>query len=198
MRSWVHAEIALLELACSAVEFATNWLLQSTLLILLGLTTGRLLAHYGSAAQSLVYRTTLIAVLLCPAATWLLALTNLTDWSITMPTAWTYERVASPGLADLSSSAAPHQLAAPPNETRSITAPSEHDISPSSATAIPSQSLSTPAPVEPIRPYYHLAKSPLEPDADKRTSTVPAEPMSDGNPQPGHSIDRSRSESLSP
>ena len=75
------------------VEFAVNWLLQSTLLITTGLLIGQMLRRCGSAVQSSVYRTTLVAVLLCPLATWGLSWAGVRGWSVTLPDSWTYEDV---------------------------------------------------------------------------------------------------------
>jgi hypothetical protein len=47
-------------------EVAANVLLQTTLILAAGLCAGRLSRSCGAAVQSLVYRTTLVAVLLCP------------------------------------------------------------------------------------------------------------------------------------
>src|SRR5690242_2550625 len=81
-----------LDVSTAAAEFAVNWLLQSTLLITLGLLAGMLLRKRGSAAQSVVYRTTLVAVLICPLATWLLAQSGVSGWSFDFPAAWAIEQ----------------------------------------------------------------------------------------------------------
>jgi len=81
-------ETTLLDLSTTLVEVAVNWFLQSSLLITLGLLAGLALRKWGSAAQSVVYRTTLVAVLICPLATWLLAQSGVSGWSIEMPAAW--------------------------------------------------------------------------------------------------------------
>ncbi|MEX2142767.1 MAG: M56 family metallopeptidase [Pirellulales bacterium] len=52
--------------ASSPWEIAANVLLQTTLILAAGLVAGRLSRSGGAALQSLVYRTTLVAVLLCP------------------------------------------------------------------------------------------------------------------------------------
>jgi len=57
----------------SPADFAWNWLIQSTALLVLGLLAGRVLRKMGPAVQSALYRTTLGAVLLCPIASVLLA-----------------------------------------------------------------------------------------------------------------------------
>ena len=48
--------------------FGLTWLVQSSILLALGLLAGRLLRRSGPAVQSGVYRTTLAAVLICPFA----------------------------------------------------------------------------------------------------------------------------------
>lgn len=79
---------AVLDVSTATAEFAINWLLQSTLLISIGLLAGVLIRKRGSAAQSVVYRTTLVAALLCPLATWILAQSGLSGWSLEFPPAW--------------------------------------------------------------------------------------------------------------
>lgn len=80
--TWLETQMALLDAATAAFEFAVNSLLQSTLLIAVGLTIGRLMRRQGSAAQSAVYRTTLAAVILCPIATLGLSLTGIWEYSL--------------------------------------------------------------------------------------------------------------------
>ncbi|MGO9924520.1 MAG: hypothetical protein ACLQIB_58805, partial [Isosphaeraceae bacterium] len=48
--------------------FGLTWLVQSSVLLALGLLAGRVLRRSGPAVQSGVYRTTLAAVLICPVA----------------------------------------------------------------------------------------------------------------------------------
>ncbi len=48
--------------------FGLTWLVQSSVLLALGLLAGRVLRRSGPAVQSGVYRTTLVAVLICPVA----------------------------------------------------------------------------------------------------------------------------------
>jgi beta-lactamase regulating signal transducer with metallopeptidase domain len=54
-------------------DFALTWLVQSTLLLGAGLLAGKLLKTRGPAVLSIVYRTTLVAALLCPFASVALA-----------------------------------------------------------------------------------------------------------------------------
>lgn len=66
--SWEQASAWFVGLSYGSVQAAAAVLLQSTVLIGLGLVAGRLLRTRGAALQSAVYRTTLVAVVLCPAA----------------------------------------------------------------------------------------------------------------------------------
>ena len=81
----------LVDAAAGLVGFAANWLLQSTLLIAAGLSIGWLVCRRGSAVQSAVYRTTLLAAIVCPLATSLLARVGIPGWSLDMPAAWALE-----------------------------------------------------------------------------------------------------------
>lgn len=94
--SWVQAQMFVVDGASSLVRFAANWLLQSSLLILAGLCIGWCTRRRGSAVQSVVYRTTLLAVLICPLATWVLSLAGVSGWSVDMPVAWNKETADSP------------------------------------------------------------------------------------------------------
>ena len=87
----VETQISLLHGVSSTVSFATNWLMQSTILISFGLIVARLLRRQGAAVQSLVYRITLIAVLACPLATLVLWTGGVTGWSVKMPKVWEVE-----------------------------------------------------------------------------------------------------------
>ena len=77
----MHSLFTFSELSGSQA-FAVHWLLQSTLLLGVGLFLGRLLESRGSAVQSAVYRTTLVAALLCPLATSGLSQVGLSGWSL--------------------------------------------------------------------------------------------------------------------
>ena len=102
-----ETQMFLLDGVNAGAGFAVNWLLQSTLLISIGLIVGALLRSRGSAVQSLVYRTTLIAVLVCPLATVTLGAAGFTGWSVTMPETWAME-VREPAVeTDLVSQVAP-------------------------------------------------------------------------------------------
>ena len=83
-----QTQIFVLESIGTLANFAANWLVQSTLLIAAGLVAGKLLHARGAAAQSLVYRTTLIAVLVCPLATMALWTAGFSGWSVQLPNTW--------------------------------------------------------------------------------------------------------------
>ncbi len=91
--NWLEAQMVFLNAATGTVEFAVNWLLQSTLLIAAGLTAGRLLRWRGAAVQSVIFRTTLAAVLVCPIASWGLSLVGVSGWSVNLPEGWAYQRL---------------------------------------------------------------------------------------------------------
>ncbi len=59
--------------AVAPIDYVLTWLIQSTVLLVLGLLAGRSLRHWGPAVQSAWYRTTLVAVLLCPIASTVMA-----------------------------------------------------------------------------------------------------------------------------
>jgi len=84
-----------------AARLAPNWFLQSALLIALGLLAGRMLCRRGAAVQSMIYRTTLAAVLLCPGASWLLLRAGLDGLTLSLP----------------APAPAPHDVARPPELT---------------------------------------------------------------------------------
>ena len=90
--SWLEIQMAIMTTAAAVAEFATNWLIQSTLLIALGLLLAKLVRRQGSAAQSLIYRTTLVAVLICPLATWGLDQAGVSGWSVTIKPGYSYDR----------------------------------------------------------------------------------------------------------
>ncbi len=118
--NWLQTEMALLDAAVATVGFAFNWLLQSTLVIAAGLACAWLLHRRGSALQSAVYRTTLVAALVCPLATFLLALGGVSGWSVELPVAWTYEQVS--GRPPGESSVPPQAMAVTPQQAFSPSA----------------------------------------------------------------------------
>jgi beta-lactamase regulating signal transducer with metallopeptidase domain len=89
----------IVDVAFSTIEFCLNWLLQSSLLIGGGMVVGRILRKRGSAVESVVYRTTLVAVILCPLATWSLSSTGISGWSIEIFRPWSGQ-LANSGVSD--------------------------------------------------------------------------------------------------
>ncbi len=71
-------------------QFGVNWIVQSSLLLTVGFCIGWLLQGRGSAVQSAVYRTTLIAILVCPLVAWTLAMGGIPGCSIDLPAAWAF------------------------------------------------------------------------------------------------------------
>ena len=78
-----------LDCAAGVTGFGVNWLIQSSLLLGGGLVIGWLLRRRGPAAQSVIYRATLVAVLVCPMATWALSQMGMPGWSVNLPVPWT-------------------------------------------------------------------------------------------------------------
>ena len=74
-------------------DFLLHWVIQSSLLILVGLVAARLLRKRGAAFQSAIYRTTLMAACVCPFATWGLSQTEFSGWAFRFPDAEMNERV---------------------------------------------------------------------------------------------------------
>lgn len=101
----MNAAMTLLDVGRMLAGFAANWLLQSTLLIGCGLLAARVLKSRGAAVQSVVYRTTLAAVVLCPLAGILLDQAGFNGWSIEMPVAFQYTEGNSDSVADTSENA---------------------------------------------------------------------------------------------
>ena len=74
-------------------DFVLHWVIQSSLLILVGLVAARLLRKRGAAFQSAIYRTTLMAACVCPFTTWGLSQTEFSGWAFRFPDAWKTEQV---------------------------------------------------------------------------------------------------------
>jgi len=87
-----NLQVQLLTMCGSIVAFGLNWFLQSTILISAGLFAGWLLRARGSAFQSAVYRTTLLAVLLAPIASLSMDLLGLEGWSLKLPPTFAFQR----------------------------------------------------------------------------------------------------------
>jgi beta-lactamase regulating signal transducer with metallopeptidase domain len=88
----------LLEATAQVATFGLNWLVQSSLLLALGLLIGWHVRHLGSAIQSAVYRTTLVAVLACPLIAWALAAGGVPGLMIDSEWIWGAQEVAEAGL----------------------------------------------------------------------------------------------------
>jgi len=89
--NWFLTQTPVLNTAGHVVDYAANWLLQSTILIAAGLTIARLLQTRGSAVQSAIHRTTLVSVLACPVATALLTFCGVSAGSVSVPRPWAHE-----------------------------------------------------------------------------------------------------------
>lgn len=86
-------------LALTLAGFGMSWIVQSSVLLGLGLAVGYLLRRSGPAVQSGVYRTTLAAVLVCPVAARVLASTGV-DGLIPESREALGRRLITVGLAD--------------------------------------------------------------------------------------------------
>ena len=78
-------EIRLLEIAAGATNLMVHWLVQSAVVIAIGLLAGRMLRSHGAAVQSAVYRTTLVVAIACPLVTWLLSAVGLSIGKFSLP-----------------------------------------------------------------------------------------------------------------
>ena len=67
------------------IDALSTWLVQSGVLLAVGLLAGRLLRGRGPAVQSALYRTTLVAVVLCPAASMMMATAGFKGVLIRLP-----------------------------------------------------------------------------------------------------------------
>ena len=120
---WLSTQTFLIDFLASVIGFASNWMLQSTLLASIGLLVGRLLRRRGSAVQSVVYRTALVAALICPVATFALSQAGFNGWSIEMPRAW----VAQPTQVPADEGGGLTIVAVDPTSPNFVTAASEAD-----------------------------------------------------------------------
>lgn len=78
-----------IDTARAATTLAVNFLFQSSLIVAAGLLAARRLRTHGAAVQSTVLRVTLIAVLACPIASWMLAAAGVPGFGIELPKAKT-------------------------------------------------------------------------------------------------------------
>src|ERR1035438_7532014 len=81
---------SLAALARDLSGFGLTWLVQSSVLLALGLLAGRVLRRSGPAVQSGVYRTTLAAVLVCPVASAALSAAGFDGLSLRLPSPATH------------------------------------------------------------------------------------------------------------
>ena len=65
--------------------FGLTWLVQSSVLLAFGLVAGRVFRRSGPAVQSGVYRTTLLAVVICPFASAALGAAGFDGFSLALP-----------------------------------------------------------------------------------------------------------------
>jgi len=77
------------ETARGSATLAVNVLVQSSLIIAVGLLAARLLRRHGAAVQATVLRVTLVAVMACPLASWALAAAGVSGFGIELPRAST-------------------------------------------------------------------------------------------------------------
>ncbi|MHC4178075.1 MAG: M56 family metallopeptidase, partial [Planctomycetota bacterium] len=87
---WEQVSAWFVGLSYDGVQLAAVVLLQSTVLTGLGLVAGRFVRTKGAALESAVYRTTLAAVILCPAASLALQRAGVEGFAVVLP------RVTSP------------------------------------------------------------------------------------------------------
>ena len=85
MTTLFESGVSLPEICRNVSQIGISLLIQSTLLLALGLGVGRRLAARGAAAQSLVYRATLAAVVLGALLSVLLAGAVQPLWSLSLP-----------------------------------------------------------------------------------------------------------------
>ena len=105
---WEEISSWFVGLSYSSMQLAAVVLMQSTVLIGLGLAAGRLLRGKGAALQSAVYRTTLAAVVLCPAASLLLDRAGVEGFAVVLP-----------------------KIVSPPEQPVDVTAPVQTEVTPS-------------------------------------------------------------------
>ncbi|MHC4406864.1 MAG: M56 family metallopeptidase, partial [Planctomycetota bacterium] len=92
----LHASAWFVECSYASVEYAAGLLLQSTVLLGIGLAAGRLVRSRGAALESAVYRTTLAAVILCPAASLVFQAAGVEGLTVALPRITSHPAVARP------------------------------------------------------------------------------------------------------
>jgi beta-lactamase regulating signal transducer with metallopeptidase domain len=125
--------LPLLDAVARVAGLGLNWLVQSSLLLAVGLSAGWLLRRRGPVAQSLICRTTLAAVLICPVISWALAQAGVGGWSISVVAAWTVSHGSAPVRIEPADSAGGGQpggraidLSPPPIVSPEAVAPVSH------------------------------------------------------------------------
>lgn len=88
----------LVEVTKQVAQFGLNWIIQSSLLLAAGLLVAWLVRQRGSAVQSAVYRTTLVAVLACPLIAWALAAGGVPGLMIDSERIWGRQEVGDATL----------------------------------------------------------------------------------------------------
>lgn len=86
-------QVFLLRMSSGVVSFGINWLMQSAILILLGLVAACILRRYGSATQCVMHRMTLLAVMLWPIVPLGLFPGGVLCWSVELPTSFVCRQV---------------------------------------------------------------------------------------------------------
>lgn len=87
--------------AAMVTGFAMIWLVQSSLLLGGGLIIGWLLRQRGPAAQSLIYRATLVAIVACPIAAWAARQLGVPRLPVNLPAPWTLRESALAATPDI-------------------------------------------------------------------------------------------------
>lgn len=144
----------------TAASFAIGWLVQSTVLLSVGLLVGRLRKHSGPAAQSVVYRTTLVAVLFCPAASALVGRWGHDRLALRLPN-FVAQADSSPAPAPLVQTVAP----ASPASASQAAAQQARAVANVEADATLAW------PIAPITTHDHVAPSPA-PASRSRSSLI--------------------------
>lgn len=88
----LELNLFILKVSNAVAAFAINWLLHSTLLISAGLFAAWVFRNRGSAFQSVAYRTTLAAVVMCPFVSLALSCCGVTGWSLQLPPTFDYRQ----------------------------------------------------------------------------------------------------------
>src|SRR5262249_52823398 len=114
------------------IDAALTWLIKSTVLLTVGLLAGRFLKGRGPAVQSALYRTILVAVLVCPIASMAIAAMGFTGLVIRVPSMATDDRIeiADRGRERIGPVAQNDSAAIPATFDRTAIAPSAVEATP--------------------------------------------------------------------